>query len=361
MAQFQTRMDVITETRIVDTNDELPLADGQVRLVVERFGFSANNITYAAVGHRIGYWRFFPASGENVEGWGVIPVWGFGVVSESNADEVEVGERIFGYFPPASTLIVEPTRVSSATFVDGSAHRAKLPAGYNTYRRVAGEPDYNPAFDNERMLLWPLFITSFCLWDSLQQKDWFGAKQLIVVSASSKTAIGLAYATHADSKAPPALGLTSERNLDFVSNLMPYDSAVSYDDISTIDSSIPSVIVDMAGNAEVLGNLYKHLGDNMMYCINVGLTHWEETEAPDVDLRQRSEFFFAPDHIAARIKDWGPDGFAKRTSDYMAATISSCSTWLQLSPLDGLQGLTEIYQSVCDGKISPERGLVVQL
>ncbi len=98
-----------------------------------------------------------------------------------------------------------------------------------------------------------------------------------------------------------------------------------------------------------------------MYCINVGLTHWEQTESPDVDLRQRSEFFFAPDHIAGRIKDWGPDGFAKRTSDYMADTIRSCSAWLQLSPLDGLQGLAETYQSVCDGEIPPERGLVVQL
>ena len=202
MAEFQARKDAFTETRIVET-DDVVLSDGQVRLRVERFGFSANNITYAAVGHRIGYWQFFPPSGDAAEGWGVIPVWGFGVVTESRCAAVPIGERIFGYFPPADSLTVEPTSVGLTTFVDGSPHRAKLPAGYNTYRRVAGEPDYNPAFDNERMLLWPLLITSFCLWDSLQQKNWLGARQLIIVSASSKTAIGLAYAAHADSNAPP--------------------------------------------------------------------------------------------------------------------------------------------------------------
>ena len=360
MAEFQVRKEAFTETRIAPTSKKV-LSEGQVRLAVECFGFSANNITYAAVGHRIGYWHFFPASGDDAKGWGVIPVWGFGVVTESKSDEIQVGERIFGYFPPADSLVVEPTKVGVATFVDGSAHRAALPAGYNTYRRVAGEPDYNPAVDNERMLLWPLLITSFCLWDSLQQKTWHGAKQLIVVSASSKTGIGLAYAAHADADAPPVVGLTSERNLDFVNNLSPYNSAVSYDDIASIDKDIPAVIVDMAGNADVLGQLYEHLGDNMMYCINVGLTHWDDTETTDVDLRERSEFFFAPDHIAGRIKDWGPDGFAQRTSDYMAATIRSCSAWLQITPLDGLQGLSDIYGTVCDGRVPPDSGLIVKL
>ena len=79
MTEFQVRKDVFTETRIVDTY-EVELGEGQVRIAVERFGFSANNITYAAVGHRIGYWQFFPASGDDANEWGVIPVWGFGVV-----------------------------------------------------------------------------------------------------------------------------------------------------------------------------------------------------------------------------------------------------------------------------------------
>lgn len=361
MAEFQVRKDAIVEKRVVAGASASPVADGEVRIEIERFGFSANNITYAAVGNRIGYWQFFPASGGDADGWGVIPVWGFGVVVASGVDEIKLGERIFGYFPSARSLLVQPKCVVAAAFVDGAAHRAGLPAGYNTYRRVAGEQDYDPSLDNERMLLWPLLITSFCLWDALQQNAWHGARQLIIVSASSKTGIGLAYAVHADVDGPQVLGMTSQRNLDFVSGLAPYDSAVCYDDLSAIDSSIPAVIVDMAGNANVLGRLYEHLGDNMKYCINVGLTHWDETAATEVNLRARSEFFFAPDHISARIKDWGAEGFAQRTSDYIAATIQSCSEWLKFRSLAGLAELSDNYQDVCDGKVAPDTGLIVKL
>lgn len=359
MAEFQVRKAAFTESRVLASDCEAPLSDGQIRLSIERFGFSSNNITYAAVGERIGYWQFFPVRGD--DGWGIVPVWGFGTVTESNSAAITVGERIFGYFPPADSLVVEPTHVAAATFVDGSSHRTQLPAGYNTYRRVAGEVDYNPAFDNERMLLWPLLITSFCLWDSLQQKQWYGAKQLIVVSASSKTAIGLAYAARADDDAPAIVGLTSTRNLDFVNNLSPYDHAASYDTISSIDNSLPAVIVDMAGNPQVLGDLYEHLGENMRHCLNVGLTHWGESATTDVDLRARSEFFFAPDHIAARIKEWGPAGFAQRTSDYIAQTTQQCSQWLKITELDGLSALAENYEAVCEGKIAPDKGLVVTM
>ena len=42
------------------------LADGQVRFGVDRFAFTANNISYALAGDMLGYWRFFPAP----DGWG---------------------------------------------------------------------------------------------------------------------------------------------------------------------------------------------------------------------------------------------------------------------------------------------------
>ena len=40
---------------------------------VERFGLSANNVTYALLGDTFGYWDLFPAA----SGWGQIPVWGY--------------------------------------------------------------------------------------------------------------------------------------------------------------------------------------------------------------------------------------------------------------------------------------------
>jgi hypothetical protein len=71
-----------------------PLATGEVRLSIDRFALTSNNITYAAFGDAMNYWQFFPTTGADAaDGWGIIPVWGFGTVTESLHDEVRVGER----------------------------------------------------------------------------------------------------------------------------------------------------------------------------------------------------------------------------------------------------------------------------
>ena len=41
--------------------DAYLLADGEAMIKVDRFGLTANNITYGVAGDMIGYWQFFPA------------------------------------------------------------------------------------------------------------------------------------------------------------------------------------------------------------------------------------------------------------------------------------------------------------
>ena len=85
--------------------------------------------------------------------------------------------------------------------------------------------------DNIRALLFPLHITSFCLCDYLQNENYLGAEQVIIVSASSKTAIGLAQGLQSEEKKPEIIGLTSKRNSEFVESLNSYDQIYSYDDL----------------------------------------------------------------------------------------------------------------------------------
>jgi Protein of unknown function (DUF2855) len=361
VSQFQIRKDDFSTRQIVDTGVSQEISDGMIRVGISRFAFTANNITYAAAGDLLGYWQFFPAQGEGAEGWGVIPVWGFADVIESKHSELPVGDKIFGYFPPADELIMEPVSVSEQRFVDGTAHRSALPPGYNSYRRVRAEAGYDDSMDDERMLLWPLFVTSFCLWDSLLLNDWYGAEQIIVLSASSKTSIGMAYALADDDNAPRVIGVTSARNLDLVSSLGLYDSSLGYDAITDVDASVPTVVVDMSGNSEILGKLHRHLGDNMQFCINVGITHWEATGTNTDINAQRSEMFFAPAHIQKRIKDWGADGFDARTADFIDQTVAKSRSWLKLKKLPGLDALASIYPDVCAGSVAPDEGLIIEM
>ena len=90
------------------------LADGQALLEIEKYALTANNITYATVGDAFGYWNFFPTGQDD---WGIVPVWGFAKVTASNHAEIAVGERLYGYLPMASHLVVQPGNVSGGGFV----------------------------------------------------------------------------------------------------------------------------------------------------------------------------------------------------------------------------------------------------
>lgn len=364
MQQFQIRKDEFMTQRLVtlSPDEQHPtLAEGEVRLTVDSFSFTANNITYAAAGDKLGYWQFFPPAGEQTQGWGVIPVWGFANVTESRCEALPVDERLFGYFPPATQLIIQPSKISAQRLIDGSAHRAKLPPGYNSYSRVLHEPDYNTSTEPESMLLWPLHITSFCLWDALKDKDWRGAQQIIILSASSKTSAGLGYALFTDPDAPATIAVTSARNTALVKSLDIYDDVVDYQQLSSINQDIPSVIVDMSGNSSVLKELNKHLGKNLTYCINVGLTHWDETQTASGISAERSEFFFAPGHIQQRMQDWGPQGFAERSQRFMHEAAHWSRQWLKVKTLQGLSGLAEIYPDICQGRIAADEGVIIKL
>ena len=82
----------------------MALSDRQVRLRIERFALTANNVTYAASSFAIGYWQFFHVA---EDGYGLVPVWGFANVIESASEVVAAGDRFFGFYPMASELVVE--------------------------------------------------------------------------------------------------------------------------------------------------------------------------------------------------------------------------------------------------------------
>lgn len=358
--QFQVNQKVFFNNQIENIPEsDLEIVEGELLVKVEKFAYTSNNITYAVAGDMIGYWKFFPPAGDMPDGWGVIPVWGFGEVVQSNVEEIAIGERLFGYFPPAKYLKMKAGKISQSSFMDSSQHRLPLPAGYNRYRRVDNEENYQKSLDSEIMLLFPLHLTSFCLWDALKEKHWHGAEQILILSASSKTSTGLGYALKFDDDTPKVIGITSQRNLDAVKQLNLYDESLSYEKVNEVDASLPTVIVDMSGNNKVLAQLHKHLADNMKFTSNVGLTHWENARPQPGIISERSEFFFAPGHIQKRMKDWGPKGFEEKTSDFMRQAAMKTRAWLQIKEIHGLAELAKIHPRVCRGDIPANEGLIV--
>ena len=360
--QFQVKKNNFTTNRIVAVpDDELELLNGEILVRLDLFSFTSNNITYAVSGEIIRYWEFFPPVGPQIDGWGIIPVWGFADVIESRTDDIPVGDRIFGYFPPATHLKLNPGKITLRGFEDLTEHRSTLPKTYNLYRRVLSESTYDRKFDSDQSLFYPLYVTSFCLWDSLQDNNWHGADQTIILSASSKTSIGLAYGIHIDPNAPKSIGITSVRNIEAVKKLGLYNQVLTYDQLDQLDTTIPTVIVDMSGNNSVLVDLHKRLKDFMKFTLKVGLTHWKAYNPNQGIIRERSKFFFAPSHIQKRIEDWGGGEFDKKTTRFLLEAITETRKWLEYRNLDGLAELTQLYPKVCDGTIPANQGLIVKM
>lgn len=340
----------------VTSTEQPPLSEGQVRLAIDSFGFTANNVTYAVFGDLMSYWNFFPApSGDD---YGVVPVWGFATIAETTVDDLELGERVYGYFPMGEELVVEPSRVTPGSFFDATAHRAELPAAYNNYSRCTGDP-YDADDEDAQMLLQPLFFTSFLIDDFLADADFFGATQVVATSASSKTGFGTAHLLH-QRDGIRVIGLTSESNRDFVEGLGCYHSVVSYDEMASLPAG-PTVLIDFAGNQQVVRAVHEHYRDDLKHSAVIGGTHWDADRLEPVQMPgPRQEFFFAPTRIQVRAKDWGMAELQHRLAGKWDRFVSLAHRSLTVEHVDGLDAGVGVYLTVLSGQAGPSSAQVIR-
>jgi len=356
VCDFEVRRDDLRETRFTTGAAPTELSAGEGGLRIEKFGLTANNVTYGAVGEMVGYWNFFPAEA----GFGRIPVWGIGVVERSRQPDLPEGERLYGYLPMSTHLRIRPEHVSRTGVVDGSAHRSALPPVYNQYARLAGEPGYDPAQDDRRIVLQPLLATSFLIDDFLAEAGFFGAKALVIASASSKTGFCLAYFL-ARRKGIEVIGLTSPGNRAFALGLGCYDRVVPYADVEKLPADVPIVYVDMAGNGDVTRRVHEHYRDGVKQSCLVGLTHWEKGGSLEGLPGAKPAFFFAPTQIEKRRKDWGADGFQARIAAARSDVLRDTESWIRIVHGRGPAALETAYRDALEGRLRPDEGHVLTL
>jgi len=336
-----------------------PLENNELLMKIDCFAFTSNNITYGAVGQEMQYWDFFPAE----EGWGRLPCWGFADVIASKHESISEGERIYGYFPMSSHLRVKAGKVNEGGFYDVSGHRLALPIIYNHYIRTKSDPSYNAAYEGLHSLFQPLFATSFLLDDYMAEADMFGAQNILLTSASSKTAIALAFLLKQQkserSNDYRIIGLTSYRNQEFVQSLGLYDDVISYDS-ATMQQAGPSIVVDFAGNKKLLLQLQSSLGEQLKRLIMVGLSHWEDRSA-EGHIEVANEFFFAPAQAEKRTAEWGGKGLRRKMADVYIPFLTSSGKWLQVRKGQGNEAVEEVYQDMVMGKVNPSEGWILSL
>jgi hypothetical protein len=355
---FIVARDDLQQCKFVETQlpDTAALPDEALLVKVDRFAFTANNITYAVLGDQLKYWQLFPAP----DNFGNIPVWGFGDVIASRHPGITVGERLFGYFPMATHLVIEATDVTKRGLRDAAAHRQNVAPVYNAYARVSGDPAFAGRQGDYQALLRPLFMLSFLVDDYLAENAFFDARSVILSSASSKTAFGLAHLVHLR-KDIRVIGLTSAGNTKFVQSLGCYDEVVTYDRVTSLPSDSPVAFVDMAGNSDLRARLHRHFGDQMKYSGRIGLTHRSsspnEPELPGA----KPAWFFAPDQIRKRAKEWGPGGIDMRFGAAWSGFAPMLDQCLEVIEGRGAAAVKQIYLDTLNGRVPPNQGHILSL
>jgi len=361
---LEVHRSTVGETRLSDLT-EVAVADGQVLLRIDKFAITANNITYAVFGDMLGYWDFFPSDVDN-ETWGRVPAMGWAEVDESCVDGIDVGTRYYGWFPMASSITMTATPTSDG-FRDDGAHRQAHAPVYRAYVDTKMDPFYDDADDGEdrHALLRGLFLTGFLADEFFADaggsgaSSYFGADRVIVLSASSKTAIGFAQRA-SERGISEVVGVTSAGNVDFVEALGYYNTVIAYDEVDSIDDDIDTVSIDMAGNPAVLAAVHQRLGNRLLYSMTVGRSHHD---APPADAAVNlpgpaPQLFFAPTEVTRRLDDWGRDDYGRRTSEALENFVEASRDWMTVEWRNEASGVQAAWADVHDGAVPPNIGLV---
>ncbi|KAG5654418.1 hypothetical protein H0H81_002607 [Sphagnurus paluster] len=387
------------------------LPQNHVLIKVDRFGFSANNITYQALGEHP-HFRYFdfnaaPASGNiSPTTHGLFPVWGFGTIETSTHPKISNGERVYGYFAPTRYLLlpVSPADVNKHAFYIPRPHLPADRRPYNQILRCAADPHYSPdpVIEDMTMLYRPLFWTSYWAEDWLFASNYRGgASTILISSASAKTAFCLAYlvkqriARGEISRHTRVVGLTSKGNVKFTRGLGHYDEVLEYDTFTSGhafrgNATERWIYVDVASNEKLNARIFAHFASpytpRLAACIVLGLTNLSPAQssssgALSVDWAQNNfdappsssatenadrfwpafEHFFMPEWLDVRKHQLSIAEIFRRQDEAWAALMRDGKDWVAMERVYGGENVCRAYEEVAKHGLGPERGLIWSL
>ena len=212
-------------------------------------------------------------------------------------------------------------------------------------------------------LLRPLFITSWLIDDFMSDNDFFGARTLLLSSASSKTAYGTAFQL-AQRSGIEVVGLTSAANVAFCESLGCYSRVLTYDALEQVDAQQPCVYVDFAGNGDLRRRIHQRF-EQLRYSCSIGGTHVDQLAGSRDLAGPKPVLFFAPAQIKKRNAEWGADVLGQRLVAAWQAFTRQVSTaqppWLQVQHHKGPDAVARAYAQVLAGRADPRTGHILSL
>ncbi|MDP3494364.1 MAG: DUF2855 family protein, partial [Hyphomonadaceae bacterium] len=153
----------------------------------------------------------------------------------------------------------------------------------------------------------------------------------------------------------------SPGNAAFTQKLGFYDVVLPYGEIESMDGSVPTVFVDIAGDAAVRAAVHRTFADNLTYSCAVGATHWDAPRADETLPGPQPQMFFAPSIVQKRIAVWGGAGFQQRVGDAWRAFLPTAAKTTRVVEGRGLEAAAKVFADLATGKAKPDDGHVIRL
>ena len=264
---------------------------------------------------------------------------------------------LYGSFPISSHVVLKVGNITADALDEVSTQRQMLPPSYNHYERISSHSSNGSQFTDLKILFQPLFGTSFFLDDYLsEEKNLLNSQRIIITSASSKTALGLAFLLSVRKLDQEIIGLTSSSNVTFSEASGYYDRVLSYDHVGILSSIMSTFVADFAGNEAVLSALESTL--NLSSICRIGASHGQ---IPSNSHKTETSFFFVPNHVRKRRDEWGEVTLNRKLLEAMILFLESTECWLQLKRVNGMSDFEELYLKMLNGYVNPDEGNIVYL
>jgi hypothetical protein len=148
---------------------------------------------------------------------------------------------------------------------------------------------------------------------------------------------------------------------EFVKSLGCYDDVVTYDAVSSMPADQTAVFVDMAGSAKLRGDLHRRLSDRLTCSVRVGMTHMDASSDDKGLPGAKPTWFFAPDQIRKRAKEWGPGGIDTRFNAAWSGLVPMLDRCITVTQSHGQDAVKQVYLDTLNGRVPPDRGYILSL
>jgi len=234
--------------------EQLPLAENEVLFVPQSLG--ANRyITYYSSGYILQDIGTFvdPKGVQNTKAFKVPPCWGRCKVYRSNHPHIKEGSTYYGFWPMAAYSVRKVCDVDSTGFI--AYHDLPSFTGPKEWLKLIRMDNTENLYALENYEYWKIGITYV---RELQDMNYFGAKRLVISSASSASGQCIAMSLKELDPSLTVVGLTSKRNHQFVKQFSFFDEVYTYEEIKSSPNENKSLYFDALGWESVTQDVFDH-------------------------------------------------------------------------------------------------------